>query len=114
MTVADSVSGTTRAHSYDYDAQRRLAAVTGGGADATVTYAARTVRVDGGEIFEYEVDARGRVASVRRGSDPEIRVERDGAGDIVAVSQDYRSVRFGRDALGRIVDATFADGDAAR
>ena len=80
-----------------------------------MTYAAGTVRIDdGGELFEYEVDDRGRVASVRRGSDPEIRVERDGAGDIVAVSQGYRSVLFGRDPLGRIVDATFADGDAAR
>ena len=31
MTVADSVSGTTRMRSYDYDAQGRLVAVSGGG-----------------------------------------------------------------------------------
>ena len=115
MTVADSVSGTTRVHSYDYDAQGRLTAVAGGGADAIVTYAAGTVRIDGGgEVFTYEVDDRGRVASVRRGADPEIRVARDGAGDIVEISNGYRSVRFGRDALGRIVDVTFADGRSAR
>ena len=115
MTVADSVSGTTRMHPYDYDAQGRLVSVSGGGADATVTYAAGLVRIDdGGEVFEYEADDRGRVAWVRRGADPEIRVERDGAGDIVEVSQGYRSVRFGRDALGRIVDASFADGSSAR
>ena len=115
MTVADSVSGTTRVHSYDYDAQGRLTAVAGGGADATVTYAAGSVRIDdGGEVFEYEVDDRGRVASVRRGADPEIRVERDGAGDVVTVSQGHRSVRFGRGSLGRIVDVAFADGSSAR
>ena len=115
MTVADSVSGTTRVHSYDYDAQGRLVAVTGGGADATVVYAAGLVRIDdGGGVFEYEVDDGGRVASVRRGADPEIRVERDDAGDVVEISQAYRSVRFGRDELGRIVDAAFADGNSAR
>ena len=115
MTVADSVSGTTWAHSYDYDAQGRLIAVTGGGADATVVYAAGLVRIDGGgEVFEYEIDDRGRVAWVRQGADPEVRVERDGAGDVVEISQGHRSVRFGRDELGRIVDAAFADGSSAR
>ena len=115
MTVADSVSGTTRVHSYDYDAQGRLVAVTGGGADATVVYAAGAVRIDDdGEVYEYEVDDRGKVASVRRGPGPEVRVERDGAGDLVLVSQGYRSVRFGRGALGRIVDATYANGKTAR
>ena len=115
MTVADSVSGTTRARSYDYDLQGRLVSVSGGGAGANVTYAAGLVRIDeGGEVFEHEVDDRGRVAWVRRGADPEIRVERDSAGDIVAVSQGYRSVLFGRDSLGRIVDATHGDGHAAR
>ena len=114
MTVADSVSGTTRMRSYDYDAQARLVSASGGGADATVTYAAGLVRIDdGGEVFEYEVDDGGRVAWVRQGADPEFRVERDGAGDVVEISQGHRSVRFGRDALGRIVDATFADGSSA-
>ena len=115
MTVADAVSGTTRMRSYDYDGQGRLIAVSGGGADATVTYAAGLVRIDeGSDVFEYETDDRGWVARVRRGADPEIRVERDGAGDIVEVSQGHRSVRFGRDDLGRIVDAAFADGSSAR
>ena len=115
MTVADSVSGTTRMHSYDYDAQGRLVAVTGGGADATVVYAAGLVRIDdGGGVFEYEVDDRARVAGVRQGADPEVRVERDGAGDVVEISQGHRNVRFGRDELGRIVDAVFADGGSAR
>ena len=115
MTVADSVSGTTRMHSYDYDAQGRLVAVSGGGADTTVVYAAGTVRIDrGGEVFEYEIDDRGRVASVRQRADPEIRVERDGAGDVVEISQGYRSVRFGRDALGRIVDATYGNAQTSR
>ena len=70
MTVADSVSGTTRVHSYDYDAQGRLVAVAGGGADATVVYAAGSVRIDdGGEVL----DVRGRragtggVGAARRG-----------------------------------------------
>ena len=115
MTVADAVSGTTRMRSYDYDAQGRLVSASGGGADATVTYAAGLVRIDdGGKVFEYEVDDRGRVAWVQRGAEPEIRVERDQAGDVVEISQGHRSVRFGRDDLGRIVDAVFADGGSAR
>ena len=115
MTVADAVSGTTRMRSYDYDAQGRLVSASGGGADATVTYAAGLVRIDdGGKVFEYEVDDRGRVAWVQRGAEPEIRVERDQAGDVVEISQGYRSVRFGRDELGRIVDAVLADGGSAR
>ena len=115
MTVADSVSGTTRMRSYDYDGQGRLVAVSGGGADATATYASGLVRIDdGGGVFEYEVDDRGRVARVQRGAEPEIRVERDQAGDVVEISQGHRSVRFGRDDLGRIVDAAFPDGSSAR
>ena len=115
MTVADSVSGTTRMRSYDYDGQGRLEAVSGGGADATATYASGLVRIDeGGDVFEYEVDDRGRVARVQQGAEPEIRVERDQAGDVVDISQGHRSVRFGRDDLGRIVDAVLAGGETAR
>jgi len=80
-----------------------------------VTYAAGLVRIEDGEgVFEYEVDDRGRVAWVRQGAEPEIRVERDEAGDVVGIAQGHRSVRFGRDALGQIVDAAFADGSSAR
>ena len=114
-TVADAVSGTTRLHAYDYDAQERLVSVSGGGADATVTYAAGLVRIDdGGGVFEYEVDDRGQVSWVRRGAEPEIRVERNEAGDVVNISQGHGSVWFGRDDLGRIVEAAFADGSSAR
>ena len=113
--MADEASGTTRMHSYDYDARGRLVSVSGGGADATVTYAAGLVRIeDAAGVFEYEVDDRGRVAWVRQGAGAEIRVERDRAGDVVGISQDRRSVRFGRDELGRIVDAAFTDGSSAR
>ena len=116
MTVADSVSGTTRMHSYDYDAQGRLVAVTGGGADATVVYAAGLVRIDdGGGVFEYEVDDRARVAGVRQGADPEVRVERDGAGGRRGRSRRATGTYgSGATSLERIVDAVFADGGSAR
>ena len=65
-TVADAATGTTRMQSYDYDAEGRLVSVSGGGADATVVYAAGLVRIEDAEgVFEYETDDRGRVAWVR-------------------------------------------------
>ena len=51
---------------------------------------------------------------MRQGADAEIRVERDRAGEVVEVSQAHRSVRFGRDEVGRIVDVAFAAGGSAR
>ena len=113
-TVADAVSGTTSMQSLDYDAHGRLTGV-GGGRSVAVIYAGGHVHVaDGDEAFEYHIDSEGRVASVQHGTETTIRAERDGAGDIVALSQGYRIVRFGRDALGRIVDTAYAGGEVAR
>ena len=101
--------------SYGYDANGRLAGVTGGGRDMTVSYAAGHVHVtDGVETLEYDLDGAGRVVAVQAGADAAIRAERDGAGDIVRLSQRGRSMSLDRDALGRIVHSTFAVGDSAR
>ena len=114
-TVADAVSGTTSTRSHAYDAQGRLIGVAGGGRAVAVTYVAGHVHIaNGDETLEYHLDSKGRVTSVQRGTDTAIRAERDGAGDVVALSQDHRTVQFGRDALGRIVDTTYADGQTAR
>ena len=114
-TVADAVAGATSMRSHTYDAQGRLTGVAGGGRDVSVTHADGHVHIaDGDDVFEYHLDRKGRVTSVQQGTDMTIRAERDDVGDIVAISDGYRAVRFGRDALGRIVDAAFADGDSAR
>ena len=114
-TVADSIAGRTTVLSYAYDAEARLTSVSGSGADINVAYARGHVWIESaGEVFQYEVDHHGRVVSVGSGRSETIRVERDGAGDIVAFSQGSWSVRFGRNALGRIVDAAHADGLTAR
>ena len=114
-TVADAVAGATSMRSYTYDAQGRLTDIAGSGRDVYVTHAEGHVHiVDGDEVFEYHLDRKGRVTSVRQGTDKTIRAERDDAGDIVAISDGYRTVRFNRDALGRIAEATLGDGDSAR
>ena len=114
-TVADAVAGRSSMRSFDYDAQGRLTSIAGSGRDVYVTHAEGHVHIaDGGDVFEYHLDRKGRVTSVQQGKDMTIRAERDDVGDIVALSDGYRAVRFGRDALGRIVDAAFADGDSAR
>ena len=114
-TVADAVAGRSSMRSFDYDAQGRLTSIAGGGRDVSVTHTEGHVHiVDGDDVFEYHLDRKGRVTSVQQGTDMTIRAERDDAGDIVALSDGYRAVQFGRDALGRIVDATYADGQTSR
>ena len=114
-TVADAVAGRSSMRSFDYDAQGRLTSIAGGGRDVSVTHTDGHVHIaDGDDVFEYHLDRKGRVTSVQQGTDMAIRTERDDTGDIVAISDGYRTVRFSRDALGRIVEATFADGDSAR
>ena len=94
---------------------RSRACPDGGPDPVTVTYAGNGVHVlAGSEAFEHETDGRGRVVSVRRGGEPEIRVGRDRAGNVVEISQGSRVARFSRDELGRIADAAFADGSSVR
>ena len=114
-TVADALAGATSMQSHAYDARGRLTGIAGAGRTVTVTYAEGHVHVDDGdETFEYHLDTNGRVTSVRQGTDPSIWAERDSEGDIVALWQGNRTVRFGRDALGRIVDRAYADDRSAR
>ena len=115
-TVAETTpDGTTTTRSFEHDGRGRLASATGGPDPVTVTYAGNGVHVlAGSEAFEHETDDRGRVVSVRRGGEPEIRVGRDRAGNVVEISQGHRNARFGRDELGRIADAAFADGSSVR
>ena len=115
-TVAETTpDGTTTTRSFEHDGRGRLVSATGGPDPVTVTYAGNGVHVlTGSDAFEYGVDDRGRVVSVRRGGEPEIRVGRDRAGDVVEISQGSRVARFGRDELGRIADAAFADGSSVR
>ena len=115
-TVAETTpDGTTTTRSFEHDGRGRLVSATGGPDPVTVTYAGNGVHVlAGSEAFEHETDGRGRVVSVRRGGEPEIRVGRDRAGNVVEISQGSRVARFGRDELGRIADAAFADGSSVR
>ena len=115
-TVAETTpDGTTTTRSFEHDGRGRLVSATGGPDPVTVTYAGNGVHVlTGSEAFEHETDDRGRVVSVRRGGEPEIRVGRDRAGNVVEISQGHRNARFGRDELGRIADAAFADGSSVR
>ena len=114
-TIEDAVAGTTSMRSHTYDAQGRLSGIAGSGRDVYVTHAEGHVHIaDGDEVFECHLGRNGQVTSVRQGMDPTIWVERDDSGDIVAISDGYRAVRFGRDALGRILEASFGDGDSAR
>ncbi len=115
-TVAETTpDGTTTTRSFEHDGRGRLVSATGGPDPVTVTYAGNGVHVlAGSDAFEYETDDRGRVVSVRRGGEPEIRVGRDRAGNVVEISQGSRVARFGRDELGRIADAAFADGSSVR
>ncbi|MYE22814.1 MAG: RHS repeat protein [Gammaproteobacteria bacterium] len=113
--LAETVAGETTVRRYDYDAEARLIAVRGGDRPVDVAYLPGNVRiVTGGEVFEYDLDELGRVVSVRDGAPDAVRVERNDEGDIVELSQGNRVVRFGRDELGRIADATFPDGESAR
>ena len=115
VTVADAIAGNTSMRSHTHDDRGRLAGVGGGGRTVTLTYAEGRVHMaDQDEMLEYDLDREGRIASVQQGTDLTIWAERDSAGDIVALSQGHRTVQFGRDALGRIVDANFADGQSAR
>ena len=114
-TTADEAVGLTTAEHYVYDAAGRLTGVTGAGRHVSVTYASGHVRIDDGAAsLSYDLDEQGRVTSVRQGTDMAVRAERDGVGDIVALSRGRATVRFGRDPLGRIVEAVFADGSSAR
>ncbi len=115
-SVATTVAGETTVRWHDYDAEGRLTAVTGGDEPpVAVTYLPGNVRiVTGDEAFEYDLDERGRVVSVRDGAEDVVRVEYNDAGDIVSISQGNRVARFGRDELGRIAESTFPDGQSAR
>ena len=114
-TVADAVAGTTSRRSHAYDAQGRLTSVADGSRTVTLAYAEGHVHIaDGDDVFQYQLDRGGRVTSVQQGTDPMIWVERDSAGDIVSISQGHGTVRFRRDELGRITDASFPDGESAR
>ena len=114
-TTADEAAGITTAEHYVYDAQGRLTGATGAGRHVSVTYASNHVRIDDDAMsLSYDLDDHGRVTSVQQGTDMAVRAERDGAGDIVALSRGGAIVRFGRDELGRIAEAVFADGSSAR
>ena len=114
-SLAETVDGETTVRWYDHDAEGRLIAVRGGERPVDVAYLPGNVRIVAAEeVFEYDLDEFGRVVSVRQDDEDEVRAEYNDAGDLVSLSQGNRVARFGRDELGRIVDASFPDGETAR
>lgn len=114
--VQESPAAASGRQDYRYDAQGRLAVVRSlhGEELLTATYGARSVRLsEHGISFDYELTAAGYIAAAW---DRNIRfdAEYDVNGDLTAVRHNGYSVRFERDALGRVTATTYPSGQRSR
>ena len=114
--VEESTSSGSSRQDFSHDRQGRLTAVRslGGEELLAVNYSARSVRLSEYDIaFDYELTADGRVAAVWN-HNVRFDADYDNNGDLVALHHNGYSVRFERDALGRVVATTYPSGHRNR
>ena len=117
ITMVEEItdSGSSR-QDYVYDGQGRLAAVRSldGEELLAASYGARSVGLsEHGIGFDYELTPAGRIAAVWN-RNVRFDADYDSSGDLAALHHNGYSVRFERDALGRIVATTYPSGQRSR
>ncbi len=106
---------STSAREYQYDAQGRVTGIyLADGGFTSVDYSGGQTRISGQDIdTSFEVLPSGRIGSVRA---PGLSVDADydTGGNLISFRSNENAVAFGRDALGRVSEVQFANGQVNR
>ncbi len=113
--IVESTPNGEDRREFIYDAESRLTGTTSSdGRSAAVHYSGRAVNVSTSDkSIEFNLTANGRVSHAKA-DDLQVAADYDTAGNLVALHQGTRSVRFTRDPLGRIIDTMHANGQVNR